>query len=135
MYNHNKKLLHVAGLEADIDLAIYDLIRELWIADLMTVDACESVPELDMIGITFSCSHNAESFLSIIKTYDDGSAGTLSDRALSFSHDDEDSWHLTVGLCVHDEVSLGEEVSIGIRILIPQSDYDEVLLRMQDYNS
>ncbi len=129
--NHKRKHLKVGQYGGDVDLANIDLMRELWIAELLTIDDCESDPDSGMISIAFANSHGAEDFLSIVKLGEDKDANcNLAERATSFESECDDIWKVNL---VSFSLT-GDDIRIGVRVLIPESDYDEVLRRVKEYN-
>jgi len=129
MCNYREKQLQIA----DTDLAISELLEEIWKAKIPVVDARESFADSNSVGIIFPSSHEAGEFLSIISRYDDGSKGTLSYRILEPKANKP--WKVGVGVRAEDETLVENGIVIEILALFPRSDYNEVLRRIQHYNS
>ena len=129
-----KAYLEVGNHFGDIDLELYDLIKEIWEADYHTITACASDAN-DKMSITFICSHGAEFLLTCVQSDDDdGEVHSLGERSLSHEFDCEDNWEIGLGIMHPAAGSEFEgEIHLGIVVAFPKSDYDEVLLRVREF--
>jgi len=133
---HKKGSLQVRDVYCEIDLGIYDLIKELWMAEICTTDACESTVD-DRISITFRATLGAEDLLTIINSVDDHDKEcSLSERSQLLSSTCPDKWNYDLGFVYSDPKNKFESKIILVIILtFPKSDYDEVLRRVKEHNS
>ena len=133
---HKTKQLTVGSREGEVDLGNYDLIKELWNADLSTTHDCESEPTQGKTSIVFRSSNDAELFLTIVNSGDDDNHRTLTERATRSGMDNKEPWALNLGVFPSDQNSRSEvDINLCVQILIPKADYDDVLNLMRDFNS
>jgi hypothetical protein len=132
---HTKGYLQVGSFSTDIDLGIYDLIKELWTAKIYTTDACEST-ENGGVSITFRASLGVEKLLTIINSPDDlDEECSLAERSQLLTMTCLDKWDYDLGFVYSDPSDkFASEIILVIILKFPKSDYDEVLRRVKEYN-
>jgi len=132
---HKKGYLQVGKISSDIDLGVYDLIKELWIAEIYTPDACESTAD-GRISITFRASLDAEELLTAINSVDDqNEACSLSERSQFLSSLCLDNWDFEIGIVYSDPSNkFASKILLVMIVTFPKSDYDEVLRRVKEHN-
>jgi len=132
---HNKAYLVVGNQSGSIDQEIYDLIKEIWGVNHPTVTCCADKID-DLMSITFRCSHGAEYLLTCVNDAKEKNvAGSLTVRSQTYQGDIQDGWVLGIGIMIPGAATPNAgQIHIGVEVLFPKSDYDEVLRRVKAYN-
>ncbi|MBT3630475.1 MAG: hypothetical protein HOB84_14995 [Candidatus Marinimicrobia bacterium] len=130
--NHATKHLSIGIDNGEVDVKIYELVKEIWEAGIKMVNACES-DENDRVFLAFYDSEETQSFLRIINS-DVEEDDSLSERSICQRPDLDDNWNIGVGIFYPGDNSQHEEIHIGLSAHFPKSDYDEVLRRVKEHN-
>jgi len=133
---HKKGYLKVGDISCDIDLGIYDLIKELLKADIFLSNSCESTID-DRIAITFRSTLGVEDLLSIINTTEDQDEEcSLSERSQFSASQCLDTWDYDLGFVYSDPSNkFASDIILVMIVTFPESDYDEVLRRVKEHNN
>jgi hypothetical protein len=133
--------------EADIDVEIAPLIKELWRAGVATVLSCQD-NQADRVWIAFDSSEDLARFLDIVGEYEEGE-GTLYDRIQSAddhtTRPDRGGWWYSLWpsdlACDedddHDEEAdewLGPQFAVSLSVRFPRADLPTVLQRLKQFN-
>jgi hypothetical protein len=120
----------VKNLEADIDVEIAPLIREMWLAGIETVLSCQENPK-GWVWIEFLGLEDMERFLAAID--DSGAQSDSLFSRMAWESSDLDTWW---DYEIMPQV-LGPSRSpivLSISIRFPRSDRGEVQRRLKRYN-
>jgi hypothetical protein len=146
---HREVHLAAGGQQAKIDEEIAPLVKEIWLADIVTSQSCQDNPP-GWIWLEFPSSFDLEEFLDIVGDYE-GTVGSLHDRML---HGYDRLGGPRVGqwryeAIVHDvavyivEDGAGEHEEYGgspiftvlVSLYFPHADLPQVLARLKRFNS
>lgn len=133
--NHKTKLVKCNGNEAEIDLLIAPLIKELWKRNIDTLNSCENnVPE-NFVWIQFMTSFDAELFLNIVTR----NLPNIFERSTNCSEEDND-WRYSVfpnDINSHFEIDDDDcaelvidgdpKFILSVSVRFPQSDLKSVI--------
>ncbi len=134
--SHSKKRLQVGDYEGDIDVEIYDLIKELWEAGVHTIGECEADPESDRIVLKILDSAGQGVLNMILINGDSIDLGTIGERALTPDFNMQKGWLRNREILKLDQIpGSGGRIIHGESIYFPKSDYDEVLRRVKEHNN
>ena len=144
---HRQIHITVGDQHADIDKEIVPLIREIWRADIVTLQSCQDSPP-GWIWLEFASSFDVEKFLDIIGAYE-STVGSFHDRILQgydrISRPRVGQWRYEA--IVHDlgvdivEDGAGEreeyagspDFAVFISVTLPSSDLPQVLARLKRF--
>jgi hypothetical protein len=146
---HETTHIKVGDMEADIDLDIAPLIKELWMADIETCNSCQE-NQPGIVWIEFLTVDDACKFLDIVARFRSGvntmynrirQAWEAPEMALPFWQYDVYPLDLSVDEevdkdgCI-DERPCGKACFVfACSIRFPQEDYEVVLKRMKRHNA